>query len=583
MIFSSRFSRLLRLLVATLVRPLVRPFRSGSTLLGFATHTFLLTTIIFLLGGCGKSPDPQSALPPQQSANPPSINPPPTLRLHWLGKKHLSTDSNATNFVSIWNMPESQRLESQTLDKLSTAPWRLLTTSVPLSNAPTALLRPLLDDLVQEETYIEVVSGTNQPTETVLAIKLPPDRAALWQASLPIILKSILRDASETTTPAGDYQLSTKNHQLTFVFTNGWTLLSMADIKLQLSGSRLLPLVRARFTASGAPYEKTVTNAWVHGTLDFHWLKRIFDWRSVTDGSLPRAEFSISGEAGKLRSSAQFLFQSKPPFDLEPWNIPTNLVHDPLSGFMAVRGIRPLLESCGLWDGSKFGYTPNQATFWSQSGHPALRFFAFPSQQSSNQMDLLSKFLLDVVNPKMAVFPNTTNVPIGSFEPMLGSQRLRWRGIPYITPNLDVAQFGSQDFITGGLFSNRITNSAVPDSLLGQLKNNSDIILYDWENTQATAFPLIQISQTIRFVFGLNRFSMTNNAALPWIVAVSPKLEESGTTIRLTSTNTVSLTRSSTIGLTGLEIHLLADWFESPDFPQGTFTRIGKLSARDNP
>jgi len=243
-----------------------------------------------------------------------------------------------------------------------------------------------------------------------------------------------------------------------------------------------------------------------------------------------------------------------------------------LSGFMAVRGIRPLLKSSGLWDELKFGTTPDQATFWSQSGHPALRFFAMPRQQSSNQMELLSKYLLTEVNPKMAIFPNTTNVPIGSFEPIPGSQRLRWHGIPYIVPSLDVATTESQDFITGGLFSNRITNNSAPDSLLGQFKNDSSILLYDWESSEATTYALIQISQTIRFVFGLNRFSMTNNAALPWIVAVSPKLDTSGTTIRLISTNAVTLTRSSTIGLTGLEIHLLAEWLESPDFPKGLFS-----------
>ena len=471
-------------------------------------------------------------------------------------------------------MPESLRLENQTLDKLSTAPWRLLTTSVPLSNAPTALLRPLLDDLVQEETYIEVVAGTNQSAETILAIKLPADRAALWRTNLPIILKSIFGDTSEIKAVAADYQLSTKDHQLTLTHTGDWTVLSIrpsnnSPIQQSLN---LASSVHARLTTTGNPFVQETTNSWISGILDFSWLNRIAGWQLRSATNLPRCEFSALGDGANVRTLAKLTFPSKAPIELEAWNIPTNLVHDPLSGFMAVRGIRPLLKSCGLWDESRFGDTPNQATFWSQSGNPALRFFALPTQHSNNQMALLTQFLLKDVNPIMAVFPHTTNVPIGSFEPTPGSQRLRWRGIPYIMPTLDLINEDSNTFIVGGLFQNRITNTSAPDSLLGQFKNDSDIILYDWEASQTTTYALIQIAQTVRFVFGLNRFSMTNNSALPWIVAVSPKLDASGTTIRLTSTNTVSLTRSSTIGLTGLEIHLLAEWLESPDFPKGLFS-----------
>src|SRR6185369_3796816 len=47
-------------------------------------------------------------------------------RIHWVGMKRLSSDPNAAYFLSIWNMPESKQLEAQTLEKLATAPWRLL-------------------------------------------------------------------------------------------------------------------------------------------------------------------------------------------------------------------------------------------------------------------------------------------------------------------------------------------------------------------------------------------------------------------------------------------------------------------------
>src|SRR4030095_11096887 len=98
-------------------------------------------------------------------------------------------------------MPESANLEAQTLDKLSTAPWRLLGKApanheTALTNAGPALkhflLRPLLADLVSEESYWESSSTTNRPPEIVLAIKLPDQRANLWRTNLAVVMESLL-------------------------------------------------------------------------------------------------------------------------------------------------------------------------------------------------------------------------------------------------------------------------------------------------------------------------------------------------------------------------------------------------------
>ena len=221
-------------------------FRTNPPGIRLFIHAFCISTIL-VTAGCGKSPTPAPTSGLRRSTLNPQPSTTPAFRLHWLGKKRLSAESNATNFISIWNMPESLRLESQTLDKLSTAPWRLLTTSVPLSNAPSALLRPLLDDLVQEEIYLEIEATTNNPTQAVFAIKLPPDRLALWQSNLPIILKSLsaqpdvtlaqrkgeglgVRDSGEVAVnPSADYQLSTKNHQLTLTHSGDWLVLSVSS------------------------------------------------------------------------------------------------------------------------------------------------------------------------------------------------------------------------------------------------------------------------------------------------------------------------------------------------------------------
>ena len=52
------------------------------------------------------------------------------------------------------------------------------------------LLKPLIADLVEHETYFEARQATNEPVEFSLAVKLDPARAALWETNLAIFLDS---------------------------------------------------------------------------------------------------------------------------------------------------------------------------------------------------------------------------------------------------------------------------------------------------------------------------------------------------------------------------------------------------------
>src|SRR5882757_178588 len=76
-------------------------------------------------------------------------------RVHWQGMKQISADTNATNFMSVWQLPPTAALLAQTFDKLSRWPGNGAT------NAASARLRPLLDDLVASEFYLEISIVTN--------------------------------------------------------------------------------------------------------------------------------------------------------------------------------------------------------------------------------------------------------------------------------------------------------------------------------------------------------------------------------------------------------------------------------------
>src|ERR1039458_4211606 len=188
-------------------------------------RAFLMVALVLMVaagGGCKKS------------ARAPLVLTPPPLetlaRVLWLGKQRLATDTNAAAVMGIWNLAESQALEDQTLDKLavglvggsrvpamsnllsvisnrgsvisnrmsvagaqspSTNPPSPIIQQKSQFSGPAALLRPLLDDLIRQESFVNVRQATNLPGELAFAIKLNEERARLWQTNLAALLESL--------------------------------------------------------------------------------------------------------------------------------------------------------------------------------------------------------------------------------------------------------------------------------------------------------------------------------------------------------------------------------------------------------
>ena len=514
----------------------------------------LLIAACFLVG-CGKSSDVSH--PPTPDSQLLTPNSSPSLRLHWLGKKRLSAESNATNFISIWNMPESLRLENQTLDKLSTAPWRLLTTTTLLSNAPTALLRPLLDDVLQEETYIEVLAGTNQSYEAVLAIKLPPDRAALWQTNLPIILKSL------SSSPSPNSYLPSANSSLTLTNIGNWTILSISDLRLQASKLSILPQIRHRLATAGIPYEKPTTNYWIRGEMDNAWLNLMSRRQIPLLANLRRCDFAAIGDGSNVRSRLGLEFDKPLPLDFSAWNIPTNIISDQLVSFTAFR-----TPDVGLWKNvlnADLGkcFSRKQVFVWALKSLPMATYVAVPIDHGSGCFDSLGKHLFGPVNDWIA-----TNA-IGSFAPSKNGDMIAWQGIPYLSAYFQSLETPSGNFVIGGLATTPLTNRAPSLEIMNRMMQRTNLLYYDWEYSGPRVESWFYIGQLGRVIFG--RPQLTGEA-VTWLKAVGAKLGNAGTVAILPDANHISIERFSTLGMSAVELHLFADLLESTNFPSGFHT-----------
>ena len=521
----------------------------------------LVAALIVASGaGCRKStPAPEPAAPEPTAPSAPAVE--TVARIHWLGKERLAAETNAAGLMTIWNLPESARLETQTLGKLSVAPWPLLHREAD-TNA-SALLRPLLDDALQEESYLEVRRATNQPGELAFAIRLPDARAGLWQTNLAAVLKSLtdIRPAPDT---HGGWSLK-KHHAPDFIQlarAGGWTILGAGQ-----ETNALFNEMRARIERDHAPFAAAATNYWLEAELDPRQLASAFSFDSKLPEGTPKISLTVAGDGANVRMRGELNFpRPLPVAALEPWNIPTNLVHNPLVSFMAVRGVRPWLASLKAWNDLQIGPPPDQFFLWAMQGLPNQTYFAAPLPDASNEVYRATDLVLQKGGPWFA-----TN-SLFKFERAQQFNGLDWKGLPYISPFLQSIETSGGGFAFGGFFPATATNPP-PPALLEEILSHTNLVCYQWELTGPRIEAWIFIGQFLRFATGHAQLPF-DSASLAWLKAVAPKLGNCATGVTHTGPAQLSFVRKSPAGFTALELHLLADWLESPQFPRGLYTLL---------
>jgi hypothetical protein len=550
----------------------------------------LTTGLILVLGGaCSKSAPSESggsggASPKsgaQKAAVPqPAASTDVAARIHWIGKKQLAADTNSATVMGIWALPESVKLEAQLLDKLALAPWPAALTNLPypVTNYPAlvashpnpARVRPLLDDLLHEESYLEVRTPTNRPAEAAFAIRLSAARAALWESNLAAVVESATgvrpgpaKDGQPgwESVPVSNASPSALSWRLARI--GDWTLLGFAPAS---STNSLLAELRDRIQSrpGGVPFAAPANSSWLEAILDLRWVSSALSlgWQLPTN--LPMASMSMAGEGGEVRTRADFDFPNPLHLLLEPWNFPTNLIHDPLIGFTAVRGFRPLLQSLKFWTELKLGTPPNQAFFWGQGPMPNAHYVALPSAEASNQVNAAAEYILEKWSP---IFSGSK---LGYMRWRDNPRSLVWEGPPIVAPSLEFVESDGKPFILAGLSASRSTTDPLPPSLLPQVYGSTNLLCYDWELSGESVKGLTAAAQVIRHMFQYARVGP--QPAIAWFTAAAPGLGNSVSTWALASPTRISLSRRSTIGFTGIELEFLMDWLESPSFPHGLHT-----------
>lgn len=502
------------------------------------------------------------------------------LRVHWLGKKGLVGNTNTAYLLSIWNLPEAAVLENQILDKLALAPWRVLAreTNATLTNTPAALLlRPLLEDSLQHETFVNVRRLRDSEIDGTVAVRLAPERATLWRSNIAGLLQALPPRCGIRAVPAGDawrLQSAHSTNYLSLVASQGWTV------------ARIGPKpVTSTQVANQLPKQP-----WIHSTGTNDWLQlhaNLHRLGATTSSPSNSAPFSLSGvdlawycEGDYVRTRGRFAVAQPLQAKLEPWTIPTNVIHNPMLNFTAIRGFQAYLEANPLLKLLNVSAAPNQLFLWSLQGGPFFSYAAFPMPNAGVTIDATAPALKTLLTPWLS----TKARGALSYNPT--NHSISWMAVPVLTPTFLSVTSNVGELLLGqaALMKPPPTGKPFPNELVGILERGTNLVFYDWEITQhrlADLFPTLQAARVAC------RFPQLPAQAvgIPFFKAVAPKLGNAVTTLKLRSPTELTFERKSHSGLTALEWHLVADWMESPTFPCGlhSFTAPAPLAARRSP
>jgi hypothetical protein len=305
------------------------------------------------------------------------------------------------------------------------------------------------------------------------------------------------------------------------------------------------------------------TNSWLTADLDLSRVSRALSLGWNLPEPWPRISATWTSTGDIIRTVGELTFPQPLNLQIEQWSFPTNLIHDPLVSFTALRGVRPWLVRHAWFQQFQIEPVPDQFCAWASGPTPVLTFAATPMTNAAA--------LLHRIGPRVEaeLNPWVTNNALGSVEYSKEPAGLAWSGIPMFTPAIEATATPGGEFVVGGLGGKPSSDGKpAPPELFSRLMARPSLVYYNWEITQAKLAHWIYLGQTARLAFVLPQMP-PESAAFAFLLAAAPKLGNTGTEVIQDGPARLSFVRNSHSGFTGLELHLLADWLESPAFPSG--------------
>jgi len=129
-----------------------------------------------------------------------------------------------------------------------------------------------------------------------------------------------------------------------------------------------------------------------------------------------------------------------------------------------------------------------------------------------------------------------------------------------------------RDYALGGLIPCPAGDpNPPPTGIFHAVLDTPNLVYYQAEQTGDRIEDFLFITQSFRIIFNRPQLP-AKSAATVWLKNLEPLLAGSTTLVTQAGPDKLAIKRKSSIGFTALELHLLADWLESPQFPRGLHT-----------
>ena len=442
------------------------------------------------------------------------------VRWHFAGTERLAGETNGAALRAVLAEPATRALIAHTLERLGEAPV-------------TKPLAPLFNDLLRAESFVQARGAPGRP-EWTLAVRLPPERVAVWLGTWTNTARTWERSGARVA-QAGE-----------------WVVAGVGDEPL--AG---FEAVRQRLHKTGRPAAHQEPGAWLDVEAD---LARLAPGLGLpTNVTWPRAHLALAGQGESLRTVGRFTYPRPLELPLEPWRIPTNTIQDPLISFTALQGVRPWLAEHALVRELDLP-APNQIYGWARTLAPYLTQFAWELPEVAARLPALQTKLPAALRARLPW------LDFGEVQMVPSLTRLVWTGFPMLVPFLGPAP--DPGFATAGIFPVSGGEKPAPAELFAQLHGRTNLVLYHWEITQ----PRLADWQELRLLYDMvagHAPPPTNTPAVRWLqdTNVTRHLGNAVTEITRTGPRELTLVRRSAIGLTAFEIHWVTRWLDGRRFP----------------
>ena len=506
-----------------------------------------------LTAGCQKDPPPAKVEAPAPKPVYRSL-----LSFHAAGANQVLSDTNSASLRRVLELPETTAIRSNATAKIAVAASRLISEKSDVATG-AALLQPLIEDLAARESFVSCQAAPDG-SQQVWSGGVMLDAPALtnWQAAIPKVLAwSSNTFASITVAGVSAMQIPWSGQTLRVANAGNWLVWSFAAGEdTALSG-----LVQS-IQKEGRP-RPAAAGYWVRAEADLEGLS----WAAPTPvgGGLSKLTLNVSGQKGRITTAASFQLKADPALKLEPWNIPTNAIHDPIISFTAGQGLDRWASTWSIPTNVVLPKLSSQFFVWARPDVAFMTSMASPAVDATNSLVSLASGLIPATKTAW------DGMGVGGLLWLTNQSELAWRGLPVIIPHVKPHQEPSGEFYLGGLFpvTKAFTNPA-PAELLGQVSGRTNLVYYDWEITEDRLAQWAQIFQFVSIVSARPKFD-ANSVGTAWLRALAPVLGNTVTEVTQESPKSFALTRRSESGFTGIELNFLAQWLEETNFPSAAF------------